>query len=166
MAKKVKSTGLPINIGDLPTFGFDIPKNLQNVSIPTFDLTSDFEDLSNTEGKKRSKGNIQQTKGVNFNILSTYKNNIQLSSGWVDKKSFEKGKETIIGMSPRIIGNPKFDKKENPNVPKFIMTQGFNYANPKFTATNPVSTVSKSPIIDRINKAKTLVALLQTCRHY
>ena len=146
MAKKVKSTGLPINIGDLPTFGFEIPKNLQNVSIPTFDLSSDFEDPV--------RGNVQQTKGVNFNILGTYKNNIQLSSGWVGKKSFEKGKETIIGMAPRIIGNPKFDKKENPNVPKFIMTQGFNYANPKFTATNPVSTVSKSPITERIAQAK------------
>ena len=152
MAKKVKSTGLPINIGDLPTFGFEIPKNLQNVSIPTFDLTSDFEDPV--------RGNVQQTKGANFNVLGTYKNNIQLSSGWVDKKSFQKGKETIIGMSPRIIGNPKFDKKENPNVPKFIMTQGFNYVNPKFTATNPTSTVSRTPIIDRINKAKTLVNYL------
>ena len=151
MAKKVKSTGLPVNLGDLPTFGFDIPKNLQNVSIPTFDLTSDFENSPRQKGGDPINGNIQQTKGVNFNVLGTFKNNIQLSSGWVDKKSFEKGKGTIIGMAPRITS----DKRGG-----FNLTQGFNYANPKFTATNPVSTVSKSPITERIDKAKTLVNYL------
>lgn len=145
MAKKVKSTGLPINIGDLPTFGFEIPKNLQNVSIPTFDLTSDFENSPRQKGGDPINGNIQQTKGVNFNILGTYKNNIQLSSGWVDKKSFEKGKKTIIGMAPRITS----DRRGG-----FNLTQGFNYANPKFTATNPTSTVPRTPITERIAQAK------------